>query len=322
MVVATVCNHKGGTGKTTTSLCLAAALGLSGRRVLLVDLDPQAFLSRTLGADDPAAECSSLALFEDGVRLDALAPQPMRGFDLLPSHGRLTRRMRRLNKPTDVLWIKEMVERGPAEEAAGREDGYDVLLFDTAAAVTVYSLNALVASRHAIIPVTPEYQPVVGAEQTYQTARMVQNRLNPDLREPHFLLTQVDGRKNVHARYQRYLHGRYTGRILESVIRTSTALTRTPKDGSTVFDYAPHARGARDYANAADEWLNRIGENRIGENRAGENRSDEENGAEDHSEAQAPPASAPPASGEEAAAPPASSVAGGAGGASVPGPVD
>ena len=262
MVVATVCNHKGGTGKTTSALGLAAALGLSGRRVLLVDLDPQAFLSRTLGADDPAVERSSLALFDEDARLNALGAQPMRGFDLLPAHGRLTRRMRRLNKPTDVLWVKETVERSTAEdgpeEAEGERVPYDVLLFDTAAAVTVYSLNALVASRHALIPVTPEYQPVVGAEQTYQTTQMVQSRLNPDLIEPHFLLTQVDGRKKMHARYQRYLRERYAGRVLDSIIRTSSALTRTPKDGSTVFDYAPNARGARDYANAADEWIARM----------------------------------------------------------------
>ena len=260
MVVATLCNHKGGTGKTTSALCLAAALGLSGHRVLLVDLDPQAFLSRTLGVDDPAPERSSLSLFEEEARLSSLQPLAMRGFDLLPAHGRLTRRMRRLNKPTDVLWIKETVERDAQEE--GAEGTYDVLLFDTAAAVTVYSLNALVASRNAIIPVTPEYQPVVGAEQTYQTTQMVRSRLNPDLEEPHFLLTRVDGRKKVHARYQRYLRERYPDRLLQSVIRTSTALSRTTKDGSSVFDYAPHARGARDYANAADEWISLIEDGR------------------------------------------------------------
>ena len=261
MVVATVCNHKGGTGKTTSALGLAAALGLSGRRVLLVDLDPQAFLSRALGAKDPDARHSSLALLDEETRLGALRTRSMSGFDLLPAHGRLTRRMRRLNKPTDVLRVKETLARGPSEDGESAAPSYDLVLFDTAAAVTVYSLNALVASAHVLIPVTPEYQPIVGAEQTYETASMVQDRLNPDLREPHFLLTQVDGRKKMHARYQRYLREHYPdGRVLDSVIRTSAALARTPEDGSTVFDYAPHARGARDYANAADEWLARIGE--------------------------------------------------------------
>ena len=265
MVVATVCNHKGGTGKTTSALGLAAALGLSGRRVLLIDLDPQAFLSRALGAKDPDARHSSLALFDEETRLGALRTRSMSGFDLLPAHGRLTRRMRRLNKPTDVLWTRETIERGrealdagddPA--AAGEGETYDVLLFDTAAAVTVYSLNALVASDQVVIPVTPEYQPVVGAEQTYRTIQTVQSRLNPGLAEPHFLLTQVDGRKRAHKRYQRYLREQYGERVLESIIRTSSALARTPEDGTTVFDYAPQARGARDYANATDEWVARV----------------------------------------------------------------
>ncbi|PSQ99376.1 MAG: ParA family protein [Bacteroidetes bacterium QS_9_68_14] len=254
MVVATVCNHKGGTGKTTSALGLAAALGLSGRRVLLVDLDPQAFLSRTLGTKDPDARHSSLALFDEETRLGALRAQPMSGFDLLPAHGRLTRRMRRLSKPTDVFWVKETLAQGRSEATSE----YDVLLFDTAAAVTVYSLNALVASDHAVIPVTPEYQPVVGAEQTYQTTQTVQSRLNPGLAEPHFLLTQVDGRKRAHKRYRRYLREQYGECVLQSVIRTSSALARTPEDGTTVFDYAPQARGARDYANAADEWVARV----------------------------------------------------------------
>jgi chromosome partitioning protein len=263
MVVATVCNHKGGTGKTTSALGLAAALGLSGRRVLLVDLDPQAFLSRTLGTKDPDARHSSLALFDEETRLGALRAQPMSGFDLLPAHGRLTRRMRRLSKPTDVFWVKETLTQGRSEATSEHDDApgdgaYDVLLFDTAAAVTVYSLNALVASDHAVIPVTPEYQPVVGAEQTYQTTQTVQSRLNPGLAEPHFLLTQVDGRKRAHKRYQRYLREQYGECVLQSVIRTSSALARTPEDGTTVFDYAPQARGARDYANAADEWVARV----------------------------------------------------------------
>lgn len=250
MVVATICNHKGGTGKTTTALCLAAALGLSGHRVLLVDLDPQAFLSGTLGVADPPAERSALMFFEEEASFDALVPYPMNSFDLLPAHGRMTRRMRDLNQPLDALWVKEIVQE--------RATGYDLLLFDTAAAVTVFSLNALTASRHVLIPVLPEYQSVQGAEQTFQTARMVRSRLNPRLQAPLFLRTQVDGRKNAHARYQRYLRQKYGRQVLDSKIRTSAALAETPKDGTTVFDFAPHARGARDYANAADEWLSRI----------------------------------------------------------------
>jgi chromosome partitioning protein len=130
---------------------------------------------------------------------------------------------------------------------------------DTAAAITVYSLNALVASRYVIIPVTPEYQPIVGAEQTFKTATMVQTRLNPDLDPPLFLFTQVDARKSAHHRYRQYLRKRYSDQVVKNVIRTSAALAISYSNGTTVFENDPYSRGARDYANATDELVRRVG---------------------------------------------------------------
>ena len=126
-----VCNHKGGTGKTTTVVHLAAALGLSGFRVLVIDLDPQSFLTRMLGVAEPDDDASSLALFGLERPLREIPKLPMRGFDLLPSSGALTGAMRKLNGPMDVFWTKEALEDGL---------DYDFVFIDTAAAVTVFSL--------------------------------------------------------------------------------------------------------------------------------------------------------------------------------------
>ena len=122
-----IVNHKGGTGKTTSVIHLAAALGLSGHRTLVIDLDPQAFLTRTLGVGEPAPEASSLMLFNHEAALREVPVLSMRGFDLMPASSLLTKEMRRLNKPTDVLWAKESLDQGL---------DYDLVLFDTAAAVT------------------------------------------------------------------------------------------------------------------------------------------------------------------------------------------
>lgn len=250
MFTLTICNHKGGTGKTTTSINLSAALSLSGKRVLVIDLDPQGFLTRMMGLSEPAPEASSLVLFQEDINTNP-AIQRLPAFDLMPSSPALSAAMRKLNKPTDVLWAREYLQAAIS--------GYDVVVLDTAAAVTVYSLNALVASNAVIIPVAPEYQPVVGAEQTWQTVQMVRKRLNPGLREERFLFTMVDGRKKNHRAYREYMRGKYGPAVLRPIVRTCTTLSVSARNGTTVFDADATARGAIDYANVAHEVLSMMG---------------------------------------------------------------
>ena len=252
MTVLSVCNHKGGTGKTTTAIHVAAALGLSGWRPLVIDLDPQGFLTRTMGVGEPDPEQSVVAFFDPDADLEQIEVREASGFDLIPSSDTLTRRMRDLNKPTDVLWVREALQR--------LDLAYDLVLLDTAAAVTVYSLNALVASQHVLIPVLPEYQSVVGAEQTHKTIQLVENKLNPLLETRHFLFTQVDARKRMHKTYREYIREKYGPEVLEHVIRTSTSLAKSQDGTTTILDHDPNARGAIDYANATDELMTRIRE--------------------------------------------------------------
>lgn len=250
MFTLTICNHKGGTGKTTTSINLSAALSLSGKRVLVIDLDPQGFLTRMMGLTEPAPEASSLVLFKQDI--NAAPPiQRLPAFDLIPSSPALSAAMRKLTQPTDVLWAREYLQAAVS--------GYDIVLLDTAAAVTVYSLNALVASQAVIIPVAPEYQPVVGAEQTYQTVQMVRKRLNPGLKEERFLFTMVDGRKKNHRAYREYLRGKYGPTVMRPIVRTCTTLSVSARNGTTVYDADASARGAIDYANVADEVIQMMG---------------------------------------------------------------
>lgn len=245
---------------------LAAALGMSGFRTLAVDLDPQCFLTHMMGLEEPPERSSSAMLFDGGLSLREIPRKQAANFDLIPSSRALTRHMRRLNKPTDVYWAKESLQSGA---------DYDVVIFDTAAAVTVYSLSALVASTAVLIPVTPEYQPVVGSEQTVTSVELVRERLNPDLQAPLFLFTQVDFRKNSHRFYRQYMRDKYGSSVMRSIIRTSAALAQGHSDGTTAFDHDPHSRGARDYANATDELIRRIGAAPASSNGEGHNASDE-----------------------------------------------
>lgn len=250
MFILTVCNHKGGTGKTTTSINLSAALALSGKRVLVIDLDPQGFLTRMMGLGEPEPDQSSLVLFQQDINREPPI-QKLHAFDLIPSSPALSAAMRKLNQPTDVLWAKEYLQAAI--------HGYDLVILDTAAAVTVYSLNALVASQAVIIPVAPEYQPVVGAEQTWQTVQMVRKKLNPALEEERFLFTMVDGRKKNHRAYREYMRGKYGETVLRPIVRTCTTLSVSARNGTTVFDMDATARGAIDYANVADAVITMMG---------------------------------------------------------------
>lgn len=250
MIPITVCNHKGGTGKTTSTMMMAAAFAMSDHRVLVVDLDPQGFLSRMMGQPEPDPELSSCMLFQEGRPFNPEAILETRSFHLLPSSTRLSTDLRRLNRSIDVFWAKEFMET-----QLGR---WDYVFFDTAAALTVFTLNALAASRQVVIPVLPEYQPVVGAEQTFQTSLAVAKKLNPDLRAPLMLLTMVDARKRNHQAYEEYLRSRYGEQVLNTRIRTSAALSTTRHDGRTAFDFDPRGRGAIDYAALADELAFRL----------------------------------------------------------------
>jgi chromosome partitioning protein len=115
-----------------------------------------------------------------------------------------------------------------------------------------------VASRHVLIPVLPEYQSVVGGEQTYQTTQLVEKKLNPLLETRQILFTQVDARKRMHKTYREYVREKYGDEVLENVIRTSTSLAKSQDGKTTIFDHDPSSRGALDYANATDELFERI----------------------------------------------------------------
>lgn len=245
MIPITVANHKGGTGKTTSTIMIAAALGMSGQRVLVVDLDPQGFLTRMMGVAEPDPKASSCALFDESQTFDASSIVNPGAFSLMPASTRLSTDMRRLTRSIDVLWAREF-------QQAHFQD-FDYVLYDSAAALTVFTLNALAAAREVVIPILPEYQPVVGGEQTYQTALTVAKKLNPDMREPMMMLTMVDGRKRNHIAYENYLRERYGDRVLQSRVRTSASLSTTRHDGQTAFDFDPRGRGAQDYAAVVDE---------------------------------------------------------------------
>jgi len=249
MRVITVCNHKGGTGKTTTSMHLAAALNLVGYKTLVIDLDPQAYLTCMMDVDMSTIVHSSLNLFEPDSHLSDLEILHLPSFDLLPCTDGLIQKSQKLTHVTDMFLLKESIQG---------LTGYDAVILDTAAAITVYVLNALVATDILMIPVTPELQSVHGASQTWDTAKEIREKWNPGLKIAMFLLTNVHGRKKVHRQYSKYMRKKYGHLVMDSVIRTCSSLAVACKDGRTVYETQILSRGARDYASVADELIRHV----------------------------------------------------------------
>ncbi|MDE2730855.1 MAG: ParA family protein [Bacteroidota bacterium] len=248
MVIVAVCNTADRTGKTTSVIQLGAALGLSGQRTLLLDLDPDAWLSKRMGAFTVPASESSYALFELDVNMGALPVRQYDGFDVLPACTQLRTRAQTLTKPTDVFWVKE---------ALASLTGYDFVLIDTAGGFRTFILNAMVAARTLLIPLSPGIHAIKSAEQTWQMAREVRTKLNPDLRTAQFLCTfaQPGTEDGSLAR----IREQYEAQVLDSVVRSSKILSLDMEIiGRTVFDINVRARGALDYANVADELIRRL----------------------------------------------------------------
>ena len=248
MRILAICNTADRTGKTTSAIQLAAAIGLSGRRTLVIDLDPAAWLSKRMGVFTADPSDSSMGLFEHDVDLGAMALHEFSGFSLLPAAAELRIRAQKLDKATDVFWVKE---------ALSSLKGYDFVIVDTPGGFRTLILNAMVAANALLIPLAPGIHALESGEHTWQMARDVKARLNPDLRSAQFLrtLAKPGQEDTVLTRIRK----RYSSQVLESVVRSSTILSLDMHTmGRTIFDISMQARGAIDYANAADELVRRL----------------------------------------------------------------
>ncbi len=246
MSIITVCNHKGGTGKTTTSIHIAAALHLMGYKTMIIDLDPQSFLTRMMDIWPSDTDSTVLDLFQSDSRLSDVKVLNLPSFDLLPCAGGLNHFSSKLTSASDMFWIRESLQD---------QRIYDTIIIDTAAAVSVYALNAMIAANILIVPVVPEVQSVYGAEQTWNTAKEVRKKWNPGLNTAMFLLTNVDRRKKAHHQYSKYMRKTYQNQVMDTVIRTCASLARECKNGATVFERNIESRGAKDHAAVVDELV-------------------------------------------------------------------
>jgi chromosome partitioning protein len=252
VVRVTACtNQKGGVGKTTTVINLAASLALSGSRTLVVDLDPQGNATSGLGVDRSRLDASIYDALLDRVPLEEITmDSPVKGLELVPSSPGLA------GAEIEMVDLPAR-ERRLTASLAGLNGRYDRVLIDCPPSLGLLTVNALTAADGVLIPIQTEYYALEGLSQLVNTIRMVRESLNPRLEIEGVLLTMYDARTNLSAQVAAEVRRHMDGTVFETVVPRSVRLSEAPSHGVPVALYDPTSRGAHAYRDLAGEVLAR-----------------------------------------------------------------
>ena len=243
-----ISNQKGGVGKTTTSINLAAGLGYLGKKVLLVDLDPQGNATQGVGAKSKANKLSVYNLLMESYQVEdvrvRLNVPPM---DVIPSNISLAGADLQMNK---FEVGKEELLKKKLDKVKNQ---YDFIIIDCPPSLGLLNTNALTASDSVLIPVQCEYYALEGVTQLLLTIRLVQQLFNPKLIIEGVLLTMYDARTNLSVEVQQEVRKHFKEKVYGSYIPRNVKLSEPPSRGLTNFEYDVRCDGAKAYAGLASE---------------------------------------------------------------------
>ncbi len=244
-----VCNQKGGVGKTTTAINLSTYLALSGKKILLVDLDPQANATSGLGIDRQSVKEGTFQLLMNESPFEQLVrPTEIQGLFLIPSNEDLM--------GAEVTLVSEIGREGKLKRALSPLVGqYDFIFIDSPPSLGLLTMNALVAAHSVIIPMQCEYYALEGLSQLTRTMTLVRERLNPTLVLRGVLLTMADYRTNLTEEVIQEARNFFKEKVYQTVIPRSVRLSEAPGFGKPIALYDDHCLGAQKYRELGQEIL-------------------------------------------------------------------
>lgn len=248
-----VVNQKGGVGKSTTAVNLGASLALMGRRVLLVDIDPQGNTTTGVGIDKNAIDSDSYSVLLDGAAVaDVVQPTDVENLWILPATLALA------GAEIELVAL-ERREHRLKESLASTGGAYDIILIDCPPSLGLLTVNALAAAQEIIIPVQAEYYALEGLSQLTTIVNRARETLNPDLAILGVLITMFDGRTRLAVEVLDEVHRFFPERVFHTQIPRNIRLSEAPSYGKPAVLFDPKSRGAQAYISLARETLGGIG---------------------------------------------------------------